>query len=482
MFSTSTIQSTVQTIIRRNQTPFLIITILMSALVGGIVIASKKIDPTIVLAIPVILIAIQVWQRGSHHYSIGVLAVVLSGGIINFFALPTGTESRIVISLLVACALLGIWLLELILNQGWRSLAATPVNKPLLTFATVSIVAFVWGILFRDALVWTPNSFLIVQIASLVVNLALLFLVILIANKVNNEQWLKQLTAIMLAMGILSLFLQLSNNPLQYDILNNGARGLFGAWVALLAYALALFNEKLPPYQRFLLLVIVGVSVFRYFYQGQSWVSGWLPLGVGCVVLTFMRSKRLFLLCMMIGTLYVALNFEQYYDNIVLGEEAEGSGSERVTLWVNNLNHVRNHPIFGMGPAGYAVYNMSYHPEDARSTHNNYFDILAQTGVVGAAAFLWLLGSLIKTCQQNRKRTHKQRDFTEAFANATFAGVFSMIVAMMLGDWVLPFAYNQTISGFDNANYSWVFMGGAVALWRILQERDTNADQMEVKG
>jgi hypothetical protein len=35
---------------------------------------------------------------------------------------------------------------------------------------------------------------------------------------------------------------------------------------------------------------------------------------------------------------------------------------------------------------------------------------------------------------------------------------------MMLGDWMLPFAYNETIAGFDNAVLSWVMFGGMVAL------------------
>jgi hypothetical protein len=37
----------------------------------------------------------------------------------------------------------------------------------------------------------------------------------------------------------------------------------------------------------------------------------------------------------------------------------------------------------------------------------------------------------------------------------------------MLGDWVLPFAYNQTIVGFDHSVYTWLFLGGMVSLYRI---------------
>jgi hypothetical protein len=38
---------------------------------------------------------------------------------------------------------------------------------------------------------------------------------------------------------------------------------------------------------------------------------------------------------------------------------------------------------------------------------------------------------------------------------------------MMLGDWILPFAYNQTITGFDSAIFAWLMMGGMIALHRL---------------
>ena len=117
--------------------------------------------------------------------------------------------------------------------------------------------------------------------------------------------------------------------------------------------------------------------------------------------------------------------------------------------------------VFGMGPAGYAAYNMFYHPIDARSTHNNYFDVLAQTGVVGFVCFVWLLSRFVRVGLSIRKSFAGKRNFEEMFALATLGGCFGVIVGMALGDWVLPFAYNQTISGFDNAQFTWVFSSAA---------------------
>jgi len=155
-----------------------------------------------------------------------------------------------------------------------------------------------------------------------------------------------------------------------------------------------------------------------------------------------------------------------------VSEEEEGSGTGRIGLWERNLNHIVKHPFFGMGPAGYAVYNMSYHPEDARSTHNNYFDIVAQTGLIGLGVFIWMFIVFIRTGNKAGQLLSGHRNFEEAFANATVGGSVSALVAMMLGDWVLPFAYNQGIGSFDNALYTWLFIGCMVSLYHIVNARE----------
>jgi hypothetical protein len=43
---------------------------------------------------------------------------------------------------------------------------------------------------------------------------------------------------------------------------------------------------------------------------------------------------------------------------------------------------------------------------------------------------------------------------------------------MAFGDWMLPFAYTQTIAGFDYTVYSWLFIGALLALDQMT--RDTN--------
>jgi hypothetical protein len=46
-----------------------------------------------------------------------------------------------------------------------------------------------------------------------------------------------------------------------------------------------------------------------------------------------------------------------------------------------------------------------------------------------------------------------------------------MLPAMFLGDWVIPFAYNQTIAGYNYTGYNWLFIGLALALGYMAKEK-----------
>jgi O-antigen ligase len=439
--------------------------VLLSAPVISYLYVRRRLDPLLVIAAIVgVIVVLKMFRMSkvTERDNKGIVLLIIAAGMLSFISLPTGRDSRIPISMLVSLALVGPWLFSMLF--GASRLRPSPINRPLFAFVGVSIVAYVWALIFRDPNLYIWSSFPSVQVASLTVNILLPLTLLFVANRVTEVKWLKYLTAVLIVFAVVTPLLYFANNRVFDFFFYRGTRGLFSMWAAVLAYALALFLKGLRPWQRTLLLVVVGVLLFRYFVVGRSWVSGWLPMGVALLMLTWMRSRRLFAVLAVAGLIYIALNFNYYYENIVVAEEEGGSGSGRVELWLTNLNHVVNHPLFGMGPAGYAIYNMTYHRQDARSTHNNYFDILAQTGVIGMTVFLWLMARLAHVGRRSLRRRKGRGDFEEAFAAATLSGLAGTLVGMMLGDWMLPFAYNETIAGFDNAVLTWVMLGGMVAL------------------
>jgi O-antigen ligase len=110
---------------------------------------------------------------------------------------------------------------------------------------------------------------------------------------------------------------------------------------------------------------------------------------------------------------------------------------------------------------------MSYFPTEAMATHNNYLDILAQTGILGLGLCMWFFFALIWLGYKLCCRLRGRGDFPEGLANAALAGTVGAVFAMVIGDWVFPFAYTQTIAGFDYTVYSWLFMGAILVLDRL---------------
>ena len=54
--------------------------------------------------------------------------------------------------------------------------------------------------------------------------------------------------------------------------------------------------------------------------------------------------------------------------------------------------------------------------------------------------------------------------FAKAYVYGALGGLAGMLVAGMLGDWVLPFVYNIGFAGFRASVLGWIFLGGLVAL------------------
>ena len=123
--------------------------------------------------------------------------------------------------------------------------------------------------------------------------------------------------------------------------------------------------------------------------------------------------------------------------------------------------------VLGAGPGGYAAYYMTYFPSEAMATHNNYIDMIAQLGIIGFGFFIWIFVVFVQSgLRLWRKLAHKGT-FEEGLGNAALAGTIGCIIIMAFGDWVIPFAYTQTIMGYSYSVYNWLFIGTIFALDKL---------------
>ncbi len=438
--------------------------VLAGLMVGllGIGLMSTRWSPEMVLGLvlaaigapPIVILALE-------RLEYGVLAIVATAAFVRF-TVPTGTESRIVASLLVTILFIMLWLIRMLTKEKRLYLKPSRINFPLLAFMLATVIAYIWGNAFRDPMVVVWGSWTIVQLGGLGVMLLLPGALLLTVNTISQVRWLELICWLMISIGLLSLagrFL-----PLPLSFLNTG--GLFSLCFVSLILGQALFNTRLSLPLRLALLGAAGLWMYIQLIGQVTWLSGWLPPLVAIVTLSFLKSKKLFIIFVLAAVVYLGLNWD-YYVNTVLLAESEESGGTRQDAWMHNWKVTGKHILFGTGPVGYAAYYMSYFPSEAMATHNNYIDIIAQTGIVGLFFCLWFFGVLGRIGYKLCQRLQGTGDFSQGWANATLACWVGCMVALGLGDWMFPFVYTQTIAGFDYAVYSWILLGGIVVLDNI---------------
>jgi putative inorganic carbon (hco3(-)) transporter len=74
---------------------------------------------------------------------------------------------------------------------------------------------------------------------------------------------------------------------------------------------------------------------------------------------------------------------------------ADSSNNFRINVWAAVLEMIRDRPILGIGPgndAFNAVYPLYQRPRyTALSAYSVFLEVLVEAGIVGLAAFLWML-------------------------------------------------------------------------------------------
>ncbi len=403
-----------------------------------------------VVAVPLLLVALR-WPES------GVLGLLLTAAFVRV-TLPTGTQSRIVASLVLTALLVGLWLVRNMVEKR-PLLKPSPVNRPILAILVASVVSYVWCLIFRDPLVTPWRTWPIVQMAALAVMLLLPGALLLTANTISDLRWMRVLYWAMVGIGALFLFTEMVNVDNRF--LNTG--GLFSLWFVSLVYGQILFHRELSTPLRLALVGLLALWMYDRFILNTRWLAGWVPPFLAIGVLTFLKSRKWFVVMLVVMAVLLAFEWRGFIQQLIAGETAE-SGVTRLTAWAVNWRVTGRHLLFGTGPAGYAVYYVSYFPNEAMATHSNYIDILSQLGIVGLGLYLWLLGTLVAVGLRAWRQERQGGGFAAGLAAGTLGGCAGVILAMGMGDWLIPFVYTQTIAGFDHAVYTWVWLGVMVSL------------------
>jgi hypothetical protein len=399
---------------------------------------------------------------------VGLAALPVAALMIKY-TIGTGSETGINAGVILLLLLIGLWLLDMIARRRQiRLLTSRPVIAALV-FGAVATMAFGFG-----QIHWYPTqpAPLTAQVGGLLIFLLSLGAFLLVAHQVRSVKELEWMAWIFLGVGFLFFSLRVIPNSRLFIERIFAVQGVLGAtlyvWLVAIASSQAIFNKKLAMGWR----AVLGLLVLMVFYvnlgpDNRAWVSGWLPAMVALIAIIVLARPDLGLFAITGGIIVLLLN-----TNIVSSITAEGDNTystvTRLAAWKIVAEIVKVNPIFGIGMANYYWYTplfpiMGYAIKF--NSHNNYVDIVAQTGLLGLACFLWLFAELWLLGW--RLRSQVPEGFPNAYVLGVLGGLAGTLVAAGLGDWVVPFVYNIGLEGMRASMFVWIFLGGLVALANI---------------
>ncbi len=404
------------------------------------------------VAVVALLVSLEFMMRRNDLYPV----IILFSALYIPISFSTGTASRVVLSLALTVAFTFLWFFQMVLERRF-TVKPSPINLPLFLFCCATLFSLVWSSGFRDPIVTVWGSFPFVQMASALVFIMSVVTVLLTSNLITRRSLLVTIVVLFIIAGFLGFIDHILPIKLPVD-----TNGLFSMWIVAIAVGMGFINNKLPVWVRGLLIILALLWIYWGFIRNITWLAGWVPVFFVILVISFLRSPKLAIFLFIVLAIIIYIQWD--YLSTSLSLESRTSGLTRLDAWKQNWLITKDHFLFGTGPAGYAVYYMTYFPRRAMATHNNYLDMLSQVGIVGSIFLVWLFGAIIWRGINLVKRLHGRHDFLEAFAIIGLSGTLGGLLMMMFGDWLFPFAYTQSIAGFNYSVYNWLFMGAMLAL------------------
>jgi hypothetical protein len=429
--------------------PLLVITELL--LIAAIAFMASQRQLTLVLVLP---LGIGLGLTFLRWPPVGLIVASVAGLVVPFLG-PSGLN----VTMILVALLLGLWLLDLLVRQRPIQIAPSRTLWPLLSFVVVAVISFGVGQL--PWLSFALHAPLGAQLGGLSIIVLSVGTFLLVANQIRDLRWLSRLTWTFLAIGGLSVLVRsvLPAFGLPTRDLFQQVGTVFYVWLVGMAFSQAMFNQDLHRGWRLALGGLVLATLYFLFIVKFADKSGWLTSFVCIAAIIVARSWRAGLALAPVA----ALSALYLWTGLVATDEY--SISTRFDAWIIMGQIIKINPLWGLGFANYYWYTPLFPIRGyavSFNSHNNYVDIVAQMGLVGLVCFLWLL------CEIGRLgwglRRHMPAGFAQAYVYGALGGLAGMVVAGMLGDWVLPFFYNIGLNGFRSSMLGWLFLGGLVSL------------------
>jgi O-antigen ligase len=399
------------------------------------------------------------------------LSILPIAVLFNPAPLNTGASSSLGISFVCAAGLIGIWILTTLLSGESLNIVPFRPITAILAFSSATILSFIIGLYPWYPIPGAPMRAQVGQLAIFLVSAGTFLLVV---YNIKNIEVLRTVVFLFLAVGslvVLSYLLPPLESFLQPLVDFRTIGSLFWIWYVALAFGQAAFNRDLHlGYRLFLVLAVLSAFVHLLGFNA-AWISGWFPALIALGIVAFFRFPRTVFCSGLIMVAVLPIIFGRIYEMILSTDSY--SLMTRIEAWKIMASIIESNPIFGVGPANYYYYTVLYPIlgwNVSFNSHNNYVDIIAQTGFLGFFCLLWVFYESGRTGL--KLYPQMKSGFTRAYVAGSLGGLVATVFAGMLGDWFLPFVYNVGVRGFRTSVLVWLFLGGLVMLERTVKIQD----------
>lgn len=411
------------------------------------------------------------------------LTLVLLTSATTGITIGTGSATPLPIGLLLVVGLAAVWLVRMALVDRRIYLKPSPLNLPLLVFLAAALVSWAYGFVLWDWKLPIPKGNLVlVQVGQYAIFALSFTTTFLVAHQALGRKDLQRWVLIICFIGVGGMLFELVTGS--GLLRERGVTGAVLTWAVVLIGGQLLFNPELKTGWRLaagLALLVFAVWAVR----NLDWKSGWVPALMGLALLFLLRVRK-WGLPLLIGGVLIALTQGNFlYQKLVLPEWSLITGV-RPLFWLDVIRLTSRSPILGLGlvnykffwadptfmplsriAAGWATWNAwGYAPP----SHNMFVDVYAQTGLLGLGLFVWGMGAAVWMLFKVSRRFVP--GFMKAFTTAVLCGFIAMLVgSFVFAEWLLPYVYNLTITGFSHSVYSWILLGTVLGIYYQQEEK-----------
>ena len=409
--------------------PATIVLILIGALLVGYLLTMLNATHSFVLVILLLIsVCVFLWPEAGLYlviFSMLLSPEIIAGEIAGKATLGRGFTLRLEDFLLVFIGLS--WFARTAIDKSTGLFRKTPLNQPIAAYIIVCFVATLWGKITGDVEGFAGFFFVLKYFEYMIV----FFMVV---NYLNTADQAKRLLfCLFLTCFIVSIYglMQIPGGervsaPFEGEI---GEPNTFGGYLVLMgAVAVALIDRLKDMRVRLGLAVLLVVLLTSLLYT-QSRAS-YIAVIPTYLTLSLFSQRRFYLMAGLIVILSLSPLILPRVAKERIGEtftqpEQQGqiefgrlrldtSASERIIGYKEALSDWRKQPILGYGVTGYRFMDAQY-PR-----------ILAETGIIGMLAFLWLIYILF------RVGFSVWRDAQDDLLRALSAGLIAGLVGLLV--------------------------------------------------